>query len=145
MLEVPGNLWTMYSMGEYIAIPTNGTVNVRGTAVMGRGVALEAKEHIPRLAKRLGADLMQYGNHVRAYPDIRLFTYPVKHHWNQSADLELIERSAHELIAVSFGLTVYLPRPGCGNGWRSWVEVQPILAPILDDRFVIVELPERFW
>jgi hypothetical protein len=34
---------------------------------------------------------------------------------------------------------VYLPRPGCGNGWLKWEDVKKILSPILKgDQFHIV-------
>ncbi len=36
---------------------------------------------------------------------------------------------------------VYLVRPGCGNGQLKWEDVKPLIAPILDDRFIVVERP----
>jgi hypothetical protein len=65
--------------------------------------------------------------------------------WDQWADLDLIGRSADELVALTtrYGWqTVVLPRPGCNNGKRDWEkEVRPILLPILDDRFLVVTAP----
>jgi hypothetical protein len=36
---------------------------------------------------------------------------------------------------------VLLPRPGCGNGHRTWDEVCPVIEPILDDRFTVTYQP----
>ena len=36
---------------------------------------------------------------------------------------------------------VYMARPGCGNGQLKWEDVKPLIAPILDDRFIVVERP----
>lgn len=147
MLEVPGDLWDFWDAGGYVAITTNGSTVAKQRAVMGRGTALQAATRIPGLPARLGADIARWGNHVRAYPDIRLFTYPVKHHWADPADPNLIARSAEELAQASFGLTVYLPRPGCGagTGRLSWRDVQPILEQRLDDRFVVVTPPDHYY
>ena len=42
-------------------------------------------------------------------------------------------------LADKFGLShIYLPAPGCGNGWLSYQEVYDIISPILDDRFLCV-------
>jgi hypothetical protein len=71
-----------------------------------------------------------------------LGTFPVKHHWREKADLDLIERSARQLVELAdrFGYQrLLIPRPGCGNGQLSYEEVRPVLKGILTgDRFVIV-------
>ncbi len=72
-----------------------------------------------------------------------LVSFPVKHAWDQRADLDLIRQSAYELVVLTekYGWKkVLVPRPGCGNGQRKWHEIKPILAPMLDDRFVVVTL-----
>ncbi len=70
-----------------------------------------------------------------------LASFPVKRHWHEAADPELIRSSARQLVALAdkFGYErVVLPRPGCGNGRLSWEGIRPILAGILDDRFTVV-------
>lgn len=58
------------------------------------------------------------------------------------ADRHLIQQSAERLMLMvndNQWSSVYLPRPGCGNGQLHWArDVQPILAPILDDRIAII-------
>lgn len=147
MLELTGDIWEQHEAGNWIVITTNGDVNSRGEAVMGRGVALQAKQRLWRLARSLGTNLKPPdSNHVMVWPDYRIVTFPVKHHWHERADLELIERSCLELVGNMsiYHLPpppVYLVRPGCGNGGLDWAVVQPVVDCYLDDRFVVVERP----
>ena len=60
-----------------------------------------------------------------------------------AADLDLIQRSARELLKIievkKIKEAVYLPRPGCGNGRLKWEDVKKFLSPILKlDQFHIV-------
>lgn len=140
------DLWTVDCDAR--CITTNGTVKANGRGVMGRGCAKEAKERFFALELRLGQHLRQMGNCVGVLlVDASLgplVVFPVKHAWHERADLDLIVASAHELVAltnVQGWKDVVLPRPGCGNGHRSWErEVRPLLQPILDDRFLVVTL-----
>lgn len=126
-----------------VCITTNGTVKANGEAVMGRGCAWEAKQRWPWLPKYLGDSIKEIGNLVQEFRDPpNLITFPVKHHWMQQADLELIERSARRLkedIAdFAPNKTFMLPRPGCGNGRLTWFQVKPMLEPILPDNVWII-------
>lgn len=113
---------------------------------MGRGCALEAKTRYPGIEYRIGSTIRGFGNHCHyiTFGPTKLFTFPVKHHWREPADLELIKRSATELVALidSFYMsndsTIVLPRPGCGNGQLLWEQVEPVLSPLLDDRFHVI-------
>lgn len=61
--------------------------------------------------------------------------------WACKADISIIEKSAHELVELANNHDwekVILPRAGCGAGELNWIDVKPILADILDDRFVAV-------
>lgn len=141
MIEVAGDLWDYHSKGAYIAITTNGVVRSDGACVMGRGVAQQAARRFGDLPFEIGAAIRESGNHVYLSKARRIYTYPVKHHWHEPADTELIVRSAHELVDhVGHGYDkVYLVRPGCGNGQLQWEYVKPLIDKILDDRFVVVE------
>ena len=142
MIEVVGNLWTYPA--DVRVITTNGTVKRNGECVMGRGCALEAKQHCSswNLPKHLGDLITTKGNHVHfLYSEgqqdmIDVYSFPVKYEWMQRADPKLIERSARELVRVNdTSSVIVLPRPGCGNGGLRWEDVKLILEPILDDRF----------
>lgn len=136
MLEVRGNLWTYPA--DWRAITTNGMVRKDGCAVMGRGCALEAKSQHPGIDRVLGRLLRDFGNHVHILKH-GLLSFPVKHTWYEEADLELIARSVTELQAMTAlaHSTIVIPRPGCGNGRRTWAEVKPLLEVLPDTVMVI--------
>lgn len=144
--EIQGDLWEAHALGHWIAITTNGVVRKDGSCVMGRGVAREAAQRFPWLPKHLGDRIRDAGNHVHAFSGAKVFSFPVKHRWHEPADPALIVRSAGELRDFVADLQVFkkpldlvcLVRPGCGNGRLAWTDVKPLLAPILDDRFVIM-------
>ena len=140
MKEITGDIWPHYNNGAIICITTNGIVTKDGRCVMGRGIAQQAAQRWPTLPHTLGTLIKQNGNHVYRLP-YDLFSFPVKHHWKYKADVDLIRRSAEELLCQvnEYGLSrIYMVRPGCGNGGLSWEQVRPLLD-ILDDRFIVVE------
>lgn len=120
---------------------------------MGAGVALQAKERYPNLPKYLGQAIRLNGNLVHncgrwGDDDSIIFSFPTKVRWSDPSDLNLIAASALQLARhVDEWRTehehpkypvIALPRVGCGAGGLSWGEVQPLLANILDDRFVVI-------
>ena len=137
MKEVKGDIWDYHDKGHWIVIPTNGSIREDGACVMGRGVALQAKQRFPNLPHQLGELIRERGNRLFAFPKYRIITYPVKHNWREKADIVLIEKSCQSL-AQSSGPEFCMVRPGCGNGRLNWKDVKPILEKYLDDRFVVV-------
>lgn len=126
-------------------IPTNGAVRADGVCVMGRGLAKQAAERYSEFPYYLGHEIKLFGNHVYLDRCRKMFSFPVKHHWSEPADLKLIARSVEELkelcrhSSLSILKTkIYLPRVGCGNGGRDWKEVKPILRSLSDD-FIVVQ------
>ncbi len=132
MKEVFGDLWEFDGI---VAITTNGFIKRDRTCVMGIGCAKQAAARFPELPYQLGTKISVQGNHVFYFPDFRLITFPVKHNWWEAADLDLIDRSARELLKIievnKINEAIYLPRPGCGNGKLKWEDVKKILSPIL--------------
>jgi len=145
MLEIIGNLWDYaYKENFRICITTNGFVKSNGECVMGRGCALEAKERYPQLPKLLGNSITAYGNKLNLIylPDTFLVSFPVKHHWKEQADINLIKKSAESLNWLSTihpHLTFILPKPGCGNGSLNWNNVKKVIEPILNDKIIIID------
>lgn len=143
MRQTLGNLWDIHDHGEWVCVTTNGELNAQGHLVMGAGVAKVAKHRYKRLPASVGGLVRRYGNHVWMFPRWKLATFPTKHHWRDPADLELITNSCRELIKKLDnprwrGSRIYLPQPGCGLGGLQWADVEPVIAPLLDDRVIVV-------
>jgi len=145
MREAVADLWELYARGAAVAVTTSSLVGRDGLARLGRGCARQAGERFPWFAARLGAEISARGNHV-VHVGERIASFPVEHHPLQVPDLRLIARSALELSALASAEgwpIVVLPRPGCGGGGLAWSDVRPVIAPHLDDRFVVVTTAVR--
>src|SRR5689334_20490328 len=126
MRESAGEIWSYLGQGV-IAITTNGHITPNGSAIVGRGVAIQALERFPDLQLRLGAILRASGNHVASLGN-GLVSFPVEESPWALPDLRLIRRSAEELRKLSDQegwQLIIVPRPGCGGGGLSWREVRP--------------------
>lgn len=145
-------------MPDARCITTNNALRKNGSAICGAGCAKEATERYPELEQILGQLITVEGPGVHIVDEggfdaptpggfePPLIAFPVKHHWRQKADLELIVASAHHLAAITEAngwQEVWLPRPGCGFGGLDWdIQVGPALEPIFDDRIVIIDFPD---
>lgn len=143
MIERQGDLWT--TEADFIVVPINWTTRHDGTAVMGAGVALQAKQRYPRLERHIGDFLLEFDTPtVFTLPTWEgltpLIAFPTKRFFKRPSTLKLVEQSARELpLLVEPHHTVVLPRVGCGLGGLDWeTQVRPILAEALDDRFLVV-------
>jgi hypothetical protein len=139
MFETVGDIWE-YAGTAVIVITTNGSLTRDGRAVVGRGVAKQAAIRFSGIADKLGRLLAEQGSHVFDL-GCGIVSYPVEETaWSQP-DLRLIARSAEELrllVDSSGWRRVVVPRPGCGGGGLSWKDVEPLLAPWLDERFIVI-------
>lgn len=144
MKDIAGDLWHGLGKVDAICITTNGYVKKDGACVMGRGCALQAVNMFKGINYLLGAMIKRNGNIVQVIKSEEgtdLIAFPVKHVWNERADIKLIERSCLELVNIADTKgykQVLIPRPGCGNGGLSYKDVRPVLKKHLDDRFFIV-------
>lgn len=162
MMIEKADLWQKHVEGFPVVVTTNGVIKDNGEAVMGAGVALEAKRRFVMLPRDLGNYIKARGNHVAYWTLYNLFTFPTKNDWRNNSELALIEQSAIEMVGVcnrlkeplepgldsysryrpeKFGSSgkIYMPKPGCGNGGLRWENVRLVLEKHLDDRFVVVE------
>ncbi|PLX69506.1 MAG: ADP-ribose-binding protein [Denitrovibrio sp.] len=127
-----------------VVITTNGTIKKDGKANLGRGNAKELGKTLDWLAEKLGILIRDGGNHVH-HIDNMIVSFPVEETWTSHADLKLVERSAKELVRLVELYNwekVYMPLPGCGGGGLKPSDVISTLAPILDDRFIILNKGE---
>lgn len=157
-----GDLWDYAQQGYAVVIPINIGWTRDLHNVMGRGVAQQAAARFPGLSKAIGSLCFQFRE---AMPPVAQYAFDGKGHtfllipfpvkplaptpslsWKQPASLDLIRRSAMELVDLvklepKFG-KVALPLVGCGNGGLSRDAVLPVLQSILvSDSFTLVEQP----
>jgi hypothetical protein len=142
MKEARLNIWDYRNNKDYyILITTNGSRRENGEAVMGVGVAAQAKKQYAGVAQILGNSIRDNGN-VFIHLFNRLIAFPVKDRWQDKADINLIIKSAKCLAdyatRVKPNITFLLPRPGCGAGGLNWEKVKPIIEKILPDNVIVV-------
>jgi hypothetical protein len=151
MIEKEIDLWEIEV--DVRCITTNGTVTSQGTNIMGGGCAKGAADRYPSLPYVYGSLIKNHGHHVFLIPvgpqvfrwNDSLVMFPTKETIKENASLETIERSALELdiLAEIYGWNrIAVPRPGAGLGGLKWEDVKPILEPIFDDRYIILDFPK---
>jgi hypothetical protein len=151
MKHAVGNIWSFHEQGYYVVIPTNIGWTGSGHNVMGRGVAHQASQRFPNLAKDYGQLCKEHGANIGvvAFPELHLVLFPVKPlnlakphlSWQGGASLLLIDQSVASLATLETSVSpCALPLVGCGNGKQDRALVLPILETRLSDTFTLVEL-----
>lgn len=108
---------------------------------MGAGTALQAAERFPMLPIVLGTLIESKGSQCYFIPSWQLVMFPVKDAVWENAKISIIASSCLQLVALADThrwRRVILPQPGCGAGGLHWNDVQPVIGPLLDDRFIAV-------
>ena len=142
------------SKADAICFTSNGIVKYDGSLVMGAGVAKAFRDRFKDLDFSAGAAVEKNGNICQIVDTkitikdqslnshlYKIVAFPTKHHFKDPSDIELIKKSARELMELieqNGWKLVALPKPGCRNGGLVWSEVKTAIEPILDDRVVIV-------
>lgn len=114
------------------------TVNLVG--VMGKGIALTAKQQYPGIMRnykaRCDSGELQVGK-LLLYPinDGRsLLLFPTKQHWRKDSRIEWIEAGLKKLATTykTKGIkSIALPPLGCGNGNLLWEDVYALILRYL--------------
>lgn len=155
MIETRGDIWD-YEDTHWIVVPTNIGWTHAGKNVMGRGIARQAAERYPKLAKNYGEFCRMYHGHVgMALPlwlptDTRLILFPTKPlnalrpamSWRGKSDLDLINHGLYRLRALPpmHPPAIAVPLLGCGNGGLDPDVVAPLMRRYLDqERFLLVK------
>lgn len=144
--EVFVDFWQLYENrkhGSIFIIPTNGSVNAKGRAVMGRGLAYDASQRYDTLSAQLGSCIKNAGNRCFYFPLECFVTFPVKEQWFDTASLHLIGQSCqqtNELLRQHKDeiQKIFIPHVGCGNGRLQWRLVRPILERRCEGNYTIV-------
>ena len=143
-----GDMWTAFATADLFLITTNSTIRKDGALVMGRGIALQARDRFSGLAASLGQHILNTcgpsGLLVGPrWPEAKLGAFQVKVHYSQPASLELVRHSTAMLCAWCAAhpdAQVVLNYPGIGNGRLRRETVLPIIAQ-LPEQVTIWEYP----
>lgn len=153
MKVIVGDIWTDRQVEGQVVVPINWTFNRYGRAVMGRGVARQAADKYPDLALLLGGMIKSNPRTPQICFHKDLILFPVKNHWRDKADLNIIARSLWELRALQSSGTIYFPLLGAGFGELDPVAVLTLMAYmlpserhilVLKDATVAARYPESF-
>lgn len=136
-----GDMWSVYEDADLFLITTNSAVTKEGVLVMGRGIALQANQRFPGLARALGQQILKtcgslgtYGVLISSrWPEAKLGAFQVKIDPKQSASLALIQKSTTALCAWCKEhpqASVHLNFPGIGYGGLLREEVLPIVEQL---------------
>lgn len=136
MKIIVGDLWEQTG---YIVVPINLTVNKYGQAVMGKGVAKQCTDRYKGMAEYVGS-YINPSQPAPIYDDVyKLIFLPVKHRWQDQADIGLITDMVNSLSEMHYSAKqAFLPLLGCGFGELKPLSVLTVLAEYLDDRFTLV-------
>lgn len=98
MQTLTGDLWDG-PPEAWRVVTVNLTRRHDGSAVMGRGVAKQAADLYPDLPRRLGHAIADEAAGPFFASDVRIAALPVKRHWRDRADPDLIARGLRRLRA----------------------------------------------
>jgi len=149
-VEKTGNMFEHYLEPDVLyVVTTNGYIKNDGSLVMGRGVAKYAANLHPDLPHILGDLVATHGNIPFLLP-YNFVSLPVKHHWREKADINLIVDSLRFLTDLLIvygqpGVSLYMPRPGCGNGGLEWPFVKEQIRPYISELWVETGMVTTIW
>lgn len=144
MILEKGNMWSVFNDTDIFMITTNPIIRKDGAVVMGRGIALEAKNRYPSLPYDFGKALkelhpeidQQNVGFIGKYEYTNVWFFMVKDHWQNEASLDIIERSVFHLkhgFADMDKKRIDLNFPGIGNGRLKRDAVLPLLQSLPDN------------
>ncbi len=144
-----GDMWTAYDDADLFVITTNGIITKDYRLVMGRGIALQAKERLPDIDLVLGSEISTNFHRVEAkgaflygflppkyWPREKFGCLQVKYRWYESANVALIEFSVRKLrhwLNDHPDASVHMNYPGIGNGHLTQEAVRPIIEVLPDN------------
>lgn len=145
--EVSGDI--LESKAPIIVVP----VNCKG--VMGKGLALQAKQKWPKMFESYksfceGAcpsypDGLEPGGVVciQQEPNRYIACLATKDDWRNPSKLEWVETGLKQLVVLSMQINlchIAIPRLGCGLGGLDWCDVKPIVHRVFENTPITVDL-----
>ena len=137
-----GNMWDAWDKADLFLITTNAIIKADGELVMGRGMALEARNRDLQIAIYFGRALadfysLDHTDYGLIVPDMWPYRkegmFQTKNHYGVKASIEIIQMSTNMLIAwckTHADRQVHLNYPGIGHGGLSKKIVEPIITEL---------------
>lgn len=142
------------------------TITVNCVGIMGKGIALQAKNLVPSLyvhyqelcrnnAMRVGAPYLEDDDEITSFyhSDIKTIAdkktkksfllFPTKDHWKSKSSVVEIEKGLIWLVKnyKRIGIkSLAISALGCGNGGLEWEQVGPLMCRYLSELNIDVEL-----
>lgn len=139
MIIETGDMWQIFNQTDLFCITTNSTITRNDRLVMGRGIALQARNKLPNIDLYLGKQIKFHRDYglviVSNFRPQLIAAFQVKYHWREFADLSLIILSTDKLktyITKTKPLRVDLNYPGIGNGKLNEADVFPLIVELPD-------------
>lgn len=143
MILERGDMWSVFPITDIFMITTNPITRNDGAVVMGRGIALEAKDRFPSLPYDFGQALRERHPEIDQhnvgpigwYDGKPIWFFMVKDHWRNNASLDIIRESVFYLrYGYELGdQRIDLNFPGIGNGHLRREDVLPLLQELPDN------------
>ena len=129
---------TPWALPDIYLFTGNPVVNSRGGIVMGRGAARQVRDLYPGVDRELAQTTGENIRLVLLAPRMHLGWIKVKNHWNDIADLDLIERSFNILNKLASrdkmrDIKFHCNYPGIGYGKLSYESVNKRLSGLVDN------------
>jgi len=120
-----GNIWNLVDT-HAIVIPTNAGWNKNGHAIMGRGLALQAKNKFPIITSLLGEIYQRYHNVLVGFILTRSGDYE-RFYWvplNEN-DVRIFRKNYTESELVKFVELIFVPTKSLNKEepWLSWKQL----------------------
>lgn len=134
IIERTGSIWDSGCQATVITVNTVG--------VMGKGIALEAKQRFPHIFKpyerACSRGELGIGNCIvmKTSEDHSVILLPTKKHWRDPSKYHYINVGVDVLMEAvdDYGFdTIAVPALGCGNGGLDWKIVYGTLIHVLHD------------
>ena len=139
MKIIKDNIWSYLDKNIILIIPINLVVKLNGELVMGAGLALQAKNRYPGVAKDFGKEI-SIDNKIRPRFNTGngwLFGFPTKVHYKDDSNYTLVTTALQEIQKLAekgYEHNFYVPLLGSGCGKLNYgdmlkLHIKYLLAP----------------
>lgn len=140
MILEQGDMWQVFNRTDLFCLTTNSTIKKNGKLVMGKGIALQAKNRLLDIDLYLAQKITHFSRYglvvINNFKPQLVGAFQTKTNWQEDSSLTLIWYSVKKLneYIVAFNPNrVDMPFPGIGNGKLRENAVYPLLTCLPDN------------